>query len=252
MGVIILRVYGLIPITVTILNYEKYTMMNLNNHLSKPMFFEIYKHNHMNHYIVLAYTPDEDFCRNFNRSIKRNLPKDIINVYCKSSSEGSYIVVIKAKCRFLEIVKRYDITLLAPNILDNGKLVFHMLIEKNKLKEFTYALTQIYGKNNVQIEKLKTLDIVKRVHLSMGSLEKCLRHLTEGEIKTLRYALKSGYFDIPRKITLKRLSIELGLSKATVEIHLRKALKKILENLSEKSIPACTMLLYLTYLCIYG
>lgn len=124
-----------------------------------------------------------------------------------------------------------------------------MLIEKNRLKEFAHTLMRIYGKNNIHIEKLKTIDIVVRVYLSIGDLEKCLRTLTEREIKTLRYALKSGYFDIPRKITLNRLSIELGLSKATVETHLRKALKKILENISNKTISACPILLSLYLLC---
>jgi len=126
-----------------------------------------------------------------------------------------------------------------------------MFIEKNRLKEFTHTLTRIYGKNNVHIEKLKTIDIVERgVHLSMDSLERCLRKLTEGEIRTLRYALKSGYFDIPRKITLNRLSMELGLSKATVEAHLRKALKKILKNISNKTISTCPILLSLYFYVI--
>ena len=248
MGVIILRVYGLIPITVTILNCPK-CMMNLNHYLSRPVFFEIYKHHNMYDYIILAYTPDENFCSRFNRNVRRKLPKDIVSVFCKSSPEGSYFIIIKAKCKFLETVEKFNVTLLAPNVIDNGKLIFHMLIEKNRLKEFAHTLMRIYGKNNIHIEKLKTIDIVVRVYLSIGDLEKCLRTLTEREIKTLRYALKSGYFDIPRKITLNRLSIELGLSKATVETHLRKALKKILENISNKTIFACPILLSLYLLC---
>jgi len=81
LGVIILRVYGLIPITVTILNCPKCMMINLNHYLSRPMFFEIYKHYNMYDYIILAYTPDENFCSCFNRNVRRKLPKDIVSVF---------------------------------------------------------------------------------------------------------------------------------------------------------------------------
>ncbi|MCO6042050.1 helix-turn-helix domain-containing protein [Thermococcus alcaliphilus] len=55
--------------------------------------------------------------------------------------------------------------------------------------------------------------------------------LTEKQLKTLLVAYKSGYFDNPRRITLRELAQILGLSPSTVKEHLRKAERKILEEL---------------------
>mgnify|MGYP001626206418 CR=1 FL=1 len=54
--------------------------------------------------------------------------------------------------------------------------------------------------------------------------------LTEYELYVLRVAYEEGYFEWPRKARLEDLAIKLGVSKATVAEHLRKALKKLLNT----------------------
>lgn len=55
--------------------------------------------------------------------------------------------------------------------------------------------------------------------------------LSKRQFEVLLFAYKSGYFDNPRRITLRELAQILGLSPSTVKEHLRKAERKILEEL---------------------
>jgi predicted DNA binding protein len=57
-----------------------------------------------------------------------------------------------------------------------------------------------------------------------------LSKLTKRQAEVLIFAYKSGYFDEPRKITLRELAKMLGLSPSTVKEHLRKGLRRILDE----------------------
>ncbi|MGC8570390.1 MAG: helix-turn-helix domain-containing protein [Caldivirga sp.] len=54
--------------------------------------------------------------------------------------------------------------------------------------------------------------------------------LTPIEHEVLVKAVERGYFDYPRKVNLADLARELNLSKATVDFHLRRAVKKIVNK----------------------
>ena len=58
-----------------------------------------------------------------------------------------------------------------------------------------------------------------------------LSKLTRKQLETLLLAYKSGYFDSPRRGTLRELAEMLNLSPSTVKEHLRKAQRKILEEI---------------------
>ena len=61
--------------------------------------------------------------------------------------------------------------------------------------------------------------------------ESPLSKLTGKQLETLLLAYKSGYFDSPRRVTLRDLAEMLNLSPSTVKEHLRKAQRKILEEI---------------------
>lgn len=50
--------------------------------------------------------------------------------------------------------------------------------------------------------------------------------LTVSELNVLKSAYDAGFFECPRKTNLNDLSKSLSLSKVTVDIHLRKAIKR--------------------------
>jgi hypothetical protein len=54
--------------------------------------------------------------------------------------------------------------------------------------------------------------------------------LTERQVKTLKTAVDMGYFDTPRRASIKDVAKRLAVSPSTAVEHLRKAEKKVLEN----------------------
>lgn len=57
--------------------------------------------------------------------------------------------------------------------------------------------------------------------------------LDDIEVRVLNYAYKKGFFDSPKKVLLKDLAADLGLSPATVDKYIRNAVRKILKNIFE-------------------
>lgn len=57
-----------------------------------------------------------------------------------------------------------------------------------------------------------------------------LRGLTQKQLQAIRSALELGYFDIPRRVSSEDLGEKLRLDPSTLNIHLRKAQKKILSE----------------------
>lgn len=56
-------------------------------------------------------------------------------------------------------------------------------------------------------------------------------NLTPKQLEILRHAYRSGYFDRDRKVNLGEIAEHFGLSPATVGVHMRVGLKKILKNM---------------------
>jgi predicted DNA binding protein len=58
-----------------------------------------------------------------------------------------------------------------------------------------------------------------------------LEKLTESQRNTVQLALDKGYFDVPRKTTLVELAEELGVSDQAVSARIRRAMKKLSQQL---------------------
>jgi predicted DNA binding protein len=56
-------------------------------------------------------------------------------------------------------------------------------------------------------------------------------NLTPKQLEILKHAYRSGYFDRDRKVNLGDIAKHFGLSSATVGVHMRVGLKKILKNM---------------------
>ncbi len=68
------------------------------------------------------------------------------------------------------------------------------------------------------------------VNLKKVSLLRTSSELTRAQERVLQIAYDLGYFDIPKKIDLARLAKRLEISKATLDIMLRRAQRKIIAN----------------------
>lgn len=68
------------------------------------------------------------------------------------------------------------------------------------------------------------------VELKKVSVLRTSSELTKAQERVLQMAYDLGYFDIPKKIDLARLAKRLEISKATLDIMLRRAQRKIIAN----------------------
>ena len=86
-------------------------------------------------------------------------------------------------------------------------------------------LLNIFEEKKIDFELL-------RIGTSPYSLEDEKNKLTLEESNVLDKAISSGFFEIPRKISLEELANQLGKSKSTLSVMLRKIIKKkvVLEN----------------------
>lgn len=76
--------------------------------------------------------------------------------------------------------------------------------------------------------KLKLLDFKNKKIKNFGFLT-MFPELTDKQKNALESALKSGYYEYPRKISLDKLSKNIGLAFSTFQAHVRKAENKILK-----------------------
>ena len=100
----------------------------------------------------------------------------------------------------------------------NNKIVYVVNGTKINLEKF-FKATKLLGEiEDLSLQKTKFNDCA------------VLSCLTEKQRRILVAAKKNGYYNYPRKITSIQLSAKIGISKATVIEHLRKAENRIMSH----------------------
>lgn len=134
--------------------------------------------------------------------IKRN----IYRVVLKGKYEGSI-----RKSLFES--KAITLSTIIEDGIEKYNLLFLSNSDMEKLRKF------LEDKPNVTVLKFKLVDL---------NIMNSLQLLTPLEYEIMVRALNKGFFENPRKISLEELSEDFGISKATLNFHIRNALKKIL------------------------
>ena len=119
-----------------------------------------------------------------------------------------------------------EIIHLKPWIVDGENSVETFVVGSRKRNYLTRIADEIKHKH------LGKLDYIKWREVSEFFMVNVLPKITEKQRKALELAIKHGYYDYPRKTTLKSLAEMMNLSYATYQAHLRKAEKKLLPTLS--------------------
>lgn len=232
---IILKVYGFKPISIIVNKSWKSLLADLSRHLSSPLYVEVYKYPVSDYYVVLAYTSDANLCK-YLKYVKSKYNYKILGESCSVELNSAYFIALKSKCEFFEILERNHAIVLLPYTFRKGRRIFDVLIYKDFLDSFISDLEKHYGSRNFIYKYMKSVDLARRLYASLSKMEHLLTNLTSNELKILKIAIDKGYFNIPRSINLEKLSYEVGLSKVTVEMHLRKALNKIIRSLKDLGI----------------
>lgn len=67
-------------------------------------------------------------------------------------------------------------------------------------------------------------------HSMLAPVDRLFEDVTERQMAALRLALESGYYEQPRKTSLRELADQTAVARSTYEEHLRKAENKLLTN----------------------
>jgi len=99
----------------------------------------------------------------------------------------------------------------------DGKWAFWILFPARDAVSSTYDACDVY---DVSIEKIRSLAEMP----SLGNL-----HLTEKQFETIDTAVDSGYYSVPRDVTIEDLATELGVSHQALSERLRRGHRALVE-----------------------
>jgi predicted DNA binding protein len=136
----------------------------------------------------------------------RVLEKEENKVKFNVKTEDPYLLYAIIKCGVL-----IDF----PVRVEDGFAYWRLISSRERIDQ----LLTLFEEKNINFELL-------RIGLSPYIIEDDKNKLTYDESNILDKAISSGFFEIPRKISLEELANELGKSKSALSVMLRKIIKK--------------------------
>jgi predicted DNA binding protein len=138
---------------------------------------------------------------------------------------GAYIIFIRSGPTISSALSSIGIEsgyLFPPLGMGDGKVKFSFLGNEPQIKAFLESIDQI----GMHYKILLLSD------LNFSPISP-LNQLTGKQRDVLLMAYKTGYYDIPRRITSENLAKKLGLGDSTVVEHLRKAEQRLIRQIIE-------------------
>ena len=91
-------------------------------------------------------------------------------------------------------------------------------------------LQDLEGDRDVDVLSKTTITEQQIPHSMLAPVDQLFEDVTDRQMAALRLALESGYYEQPRKTSLRALAEQTAVARSTYEEHLRKAENKILTN----------------------
>ena len=137
-----------------------------------------------------------------------------LELHVIDNSEDSKIVNVKTNDPWLLIsLIKSEVILKMPVIVENGIATWEVLAPHEKIAKFN----ELLGEKKVKF-KLKSITKYKKEVT-----------LTKRQSEVLDLAVKLGYYEIPRKITLTELADKLEIAKSTLSGIIRRIDKKLIQ-----------------------
>jgi predicted DNA binding protein len=112
-----------------------------------------------------------------------------------------------------------DLIWTSPSYISTDRTIISCIGEDEDLRKFMDLIKNLGPISNVSFKKAAYQE------------HDILSVLTEKQREIIIAAKKNGYYDMPRKISSEELSKKVGISKATLLEHLRKAEVRLMENI---------------------
>ncbi len=223
---------------ITVNNTRNSFFGELSRRASTHINLEIFRVPDMDQYIVFAYSYGKnvdkyalDLVQN-NEFLRRSKIQKI-KVWCDSGL--TYIIAVKKICEFFSLAENNSVTILSPYTFDRGRRIYVALGKNENLRNYIADVKKYYGPKNITYRQIDAVEHLSNLLPKRSLMSIILDKLTDKELNILRIAYREGYFDYPHKTSLEEISEKTMLSKVTVGIHLRKALRKIMDELMRLS-----------------
>jgi hypothetical protein len=156
-----------------------------------------------------------------DREQVKKIPEDFKIVAPRGKTESKPSIWFESEgCEVCNTILSRDAFLISGKSMEENTINYSFIVPTfEAYKSIVSALEKTGHKVNV---------------LKRGSFEPKTGVLTEKQEKIFWLALKSGFFDYPRKIGTQELSSKLGISPATLSEILRRGTRRMLEHYFEK------------------
>ncbi|WP_423747312.1 helix-turn-helix domain-containing protein (plasmid) [Haladaptatus sp. SPP-AMP-3] len=91
-------------------------------------------------------------------------------------------------------------------------------------------LRELEADRDIEVLSKTTITEQQIPHSMLAPVDRLFEDVTERQMAALRLALESGYYEQPRKTSLRDLADQTAVARSTYEEHLRKAENKLLTN----------------------
>ncbi|MEM3269878.1 MAG: helix-turn-helix domain-containing protein [Saccharolobus sp.] len=166
-----------------------------------------------------------DFIYSINRRHKENIK--VVNVDRQKASKSALLYYFKHFSNSVTSIMLKNNVLITRLTISNGIEDWNTYFFGDKeeiLSNFIEELKQVNTKvEDISVDRAKLDDMKKELIL--------LNSLTPTERQMLYTAVKLGFFEYPKKIKLEELASLFGVTKVTLDRHLRNGIKKILTQL---------------------
>lgn len=178
---------------------------------------------------LMAYTMSSD-----TAELRKNFSKDFVEVNFIKDKRGLFILGIKNGHGVMDSINGTGNIPLFPMFAYQGQEhFFYLSTSRDKSKEASENISENNCVSSISTRPVTGDDILGLASGLISFYQKA--KLTDTELKVLKEAYVSGYYEWPRPKDLGDVSRTLNLSKPTVLYHIRNAERKLIGSLLERT-----------------
>ncbi len=127
-----------------------------------------------------------------------------------------------------DCIRSYGCSILYPSVFSEGREVHRIVAPSRERLKQLFERLQEFGPSGASLEAVTDVG-PESLQVSVN-LADITRILTKKQLNVLTTAVEAGYYHSPRRTSTERLAKGFGLSRSTLQEHLRKAESKVLAS----------------------
>ena len=148
------------------------------------------------------------------------------------NDDGYHVVTQSCLCSFEESIidrfEKHNCLYQSPTIYRHGWEHYTVIaFDEDDIREL---LGDLRSDRDIELLSKTSISEKQIPHSMLAPANQLFEDITERQLAALQLALESGYYEQPRKTSLRELADQTAVARSTYEEHLRKAENKLLTN----------------------